>query len=73
MSLGFHATRCTVTEEHGVLVTTLGAPSSDEDDYYLTLQHKAVHDDKDSKFGTDKPYIQFCGQGWSWYGHILSF
>jgi hypothetical protein len=21
----------------------------------------------------DKPYIEYCGQGWSWYGNIYRF
>jgi Immunity protein 10 len=73
MSTGFHATSCNVTEESGVLITTLAAPSTEEEDFYLMLQHKAEHDAQDVKFGMDIPYIEYCGQGWSWYGHILSF
>jgi Immunity protein 10 len=73
MPTGFHATNCKVSEEHGVLVTALGAPSTEEEDFYLMLQHTEKHDEQDVKFGMDKPYIEYCGQGWSWYGHILSF
>jgi Immunity protein 10 len=73
MPVGFHATQCTVTDEYGVLISTLGAPSAVADDFYLMLQYKPVCDDQDKKFGMDKPYIEYCGQGWSWYGHIVSF
>ncbi|MFO0483306.1 MAG: Imm10 family immunity protein [bacterium] len=73
MPTGFHATTCKVATEDGVLVTVLGAPSTEEDDFYLMLQHKAKHDEQDVRFGMNKPYIEYCGQGWSWYGHILSF
>jgi hypothetical protein len=62
-----------VTLEHDVLVTALAAPSTDQHDFYLMLQHKQVYDDQDKRLGMDQPYIEFCGQGWSWYGHILSF
>ncbi len=73
MYTGFHATTFNVTEERGVLITTLAAPSTEEEDFYLMLQHKEEHDAQDVKFGMDKPYIEYCGQGQSWYGHILSF
>jgi hypothetical protein len=59
--------------EYHVLVTALAAPSTDQHDFYLMLQHRQVYDDQDKRLGMDKPYIEFCGQGWSWYGHILSF
>ncbi len=73
MPTGFHATTCRVATEHGVLVTALGAPSTEEEDFYLMLQHVAEHDEQDKKLGMNKPYIEYCGQGWSWYGHIQSF
>ena len=73
MSSGFTATDFGVVEENGVLVTGLGAPSTEDRDFYLTLQHKDKHSESDVSFGWDKPYIEYCGQGWSWYGHIESF
>ena len=73
MPVTIHASQLSVIEEHGVLVTTLAAPSTEDEDFYLMLQHKPAYDGQDLKFGMNKPYIEFCGQGWSWYGHILSF
>lgn len=73
MNTSFVATEFTVIEEDGVLITTLGAPSTEEDDFYLMLQHKDEYDEQDVKFGMDQPYIEYSGQGWSWYGHILCF
>lgn len=73
MSVGFYATSCQVTEENGIIVIALGAFSNEDDDFYLMLQHKKQHDEQDVKFGMNKPCIEYCGQGWSWYGHILSF
>lgn len=73
MPTRFTATKVSVTEENGVLITALAAPSTEEDDFYLMLQHKDSHDEQDIRFGMDKPYIEFCGQGWSWYGHIERF
>jgi len=37
------------------------------------LQHKGTYTDQDVRFGMNLPYIEYCGQGCSWYGHILSF
>lgn len=73
MATGFLATKFSVTEEHGVLVTALGAESTEDDDFYLMLQHKDHYTEQDRALGMDQPYIEYCGQGWSWYGHIQSF
>jgi hypothetical protein len=73
MSVGFAATEFNVIDENGTLVTALGAPSITENDRYLMLQHQYAHDEQDRRLGFDKPYIEYCGQGWSWYGHIISF
>ena len=70
MPVGFEATTFSVTDENGVLVIALGAPSTEDDDFYLMFQHKEEHSEQDVKFGMDRPYIEFCGQGWSWYGHM---
>lgn len=73
MSSGFVATEFSVVWQDGVLITILGAPSTEEDDFYLVLQHKEEHNEQDVRFGLNLPYIEYCGQGWSWYGHILDF
>jgi hypothetical protein len=73
MPTGFLATQFSVTEEHGVLVTALRGPSTENDDFYLMLQHKDRYTEQDAKFGMNQPYIEYCGQGWSWYGHIEHF
>lgn len=73
MPTSFLATKFSVLEQDGVLITTLGAPSTDEDDYYLMLQLGLSQTKQDVEFGMDKPYLEFCGQGWSWYGEIELF
>jgi hypothetical protein len=73
MSHGFVATQLSVTVEHNVLIVMLGAPSTEEDDFYLMLQHKDEYSAQDIKLGMNLPYIEYCGQGWSWYGHIQNF
>ena len=59
MPTGFVATEFSVTEEHGVLVTALGAASTEEDDFYLMLQHTDHHTEQDVRFGMDLPYIEY--------------
>ncbi|MDD5058695.1 MAG: Imm10 family immunity protein [Sideroxydans sp.] len=71
MPVGFEASQFSVSFENDVLVVALGAPSTEDDDIYLMFQHKSEFSESDAKFGMDKPYIEFCGQGWSWYGHML--
>jgi hypothetical protein len=73
MPVCFEATDFSVTEEGGVLMTVLGAPSTEDDDFYLVLQSKDAYSAEDRRFGFDQPYLEYCGQGWSWYGHIESF
>jgi hypothetical protein len=73
MPVGFVATEVHVVRHDGVLVTTLGAPSTEADDFYVMVQHKDEFSEQDVKFGMRLPYIEYCGQGWSWYGHILAF
>ena len=73
MPTSFVATQFAVLEQDGVLTTTLGAPSTEEDDYYLMLQLGLSHTKQDVELGMDKPYLEYCGQGWSWYGEIELF
>lgn len=71
MPVGFVATDFNAGLENGVWVVVLGAPSTEEDDFYLMFQKKQEkYSKQDIKFGWDKPYVEFCGQGWSWYGHM---
>lgn len=66
----FTATEVSVLDEHGVLVTTLSAPSTEDDDFYLMFQHKEPYTAQDTKLGMDQPYVEYCGQGCSWYGEM---
>ena len=70
----FGATELSIAEGHDFLVTTLRAPSTDEDDFYLMAQRKvSPHSARDVAWGRAQPYTEWCGQGWSWFGHIESF
>jgi len=50
--------------------------SADKDlaaELYLSLQRKQEFTVVDRISGRDNVYVECCGQGWSWYGHILYF
>src|SRR5262245_51156815 len=72
MAISFHADLVDISRrDWGRLVTW--AVEDPEAERYLGLQRKDKFTEQDIKFGWDKVYIECCGQGWSWYGHILSF
>ncbi len=73
MPTGFTATEFSVIEEDGALITALGEAANAGSDAYLMLQHQYENDEQDRNLGFDKPYIEYCDQAWSWYGHIASF
>ena len=54
-------------------MVTLGGESTEDEDFYLTLQRKKHFTDQDVKFGTADVYIEVCSQGMSWYGNIDAF
>jgi hypothetical protein len=69
----FTADMFQAVEEEWGLVTRLDAPSTEEEDFYLMLQRADEFDAQDVALGMDKYYIEFCGQGLSWYGHVERF
>ncbi len=73
MAQGFHAVEFSATEETWGYLTVLGGQSTEEEDFYLMLQRPYSYSKDAVRWGQDKPYIEFCGQGQSWYGHIESF
>lgn len=73
MPAGFAADAFAAVEDDGLLIVTLGAPSTEDEDAYLMLQHQDEYDEQDVELCMDLPCTEYCGQGWSWYGHILSF
>ncbi|MGO9952865.1 MAG: Imm10 family immunity protein, partial [Dissulfurispiraceae bacterium] len=67
------ATTFSTTLESWGQLTELSAPSTEDADFYLRLQRKHKFSEQDIEWGQDKPYIEYCGQGFSWYGHITKF
>lgn len=73
MPVCFHAHQISVAREAWGLIVTLRGDSTDEMDYYLMLQRKTHFTEQDTKLGMADVYIEYCGQGMSWYGNIDSF
>ncbi len=72
MKNGFKANNFSATSEDWGWLTVLWASSTEDEDFYLMFQRAYEFTEGEILFGQDKPYIEYCGQGWSWYGHILS-
>lgn len=71
MTISFDATYTDVSKESWGSIVTF-AESKNTDDQYLMFQAKDEYDKQDIKLGMNDIYIECCGQGWSWYGHIVS-
>ena len=71
MPTGFSSTQLSISRNDGVLIIALGAPSTEQEDYYLLLQRNEAESTEDAKLGTSGPHVEFCGQQWSWYRHML--
>ena len=70
--IAFHANHVTVShEEWGYLVVL--SQEADSAEKYLMLQARDRHDDQDVRLEMNDVYVETCGQGWSWYGNIVSF
>jgi len=73
VAISFHAELVDVSrKDWGWLI----AWSVDEDlaaERYLVLQRADEPTEQDIRMGMEGVYIECCGQGWSWYGHIVSF
>jgi len=70
MSAGFNATELSILEEDEALITTLALPQPGGDPLYLMLQRADEFDEQDVALDMDEPYIEYCGQGFGWYGHM---
>jgi len=73
MPTSFFATQFAVVEEDDVLMTAFGAPASEGDGQYLTLQLCLNPTAQDVELCQDGPYLEYCTQAWSWYGEVEMF
>jgi hypothetical protein len=71
--IAFHANHVDVSREEWGYLVVLSQDADLSAETYLMLQAKDRHDDQDVRLGMDDVYVEVCGQGWSWYGNILSF
>ena len=71
MALTFTARSLELPPKSWGIVTVLKDDTTDE--RYLMLQRKRQFSQRDIEWRQDDVYIEVCDQGWSWYGHILSF
>ena len=70
MSAGFTATELSVLAEDDALITTLAVPTAKGEHVYLMFQRADEYDEQYVALGMDQPYIEYCGQECSWYGHM---
>src|SRR5574341_730514 len=73
MAIRFHAHWLNISEEDWGVRVVLSVDDTLEAERYLMTQRKHTFTEQDVRFGMDDVYIETCGQGWSWYGHIDSF
>lgn len=73
MAILFHASWLNISEEDWGTWILLSVDDTLEAERYLMIQRKHTFTDEDVRLGMDDVYIETCGQGWSWYGHVDSF
>ena len=73
MAITFHAHVLDISEEDSVTRVILSVDDTLEAERYLMTQRKHAFSGEDVRFGMNDVYIETCGQGWSWYGHIDAF
>jgi Immunity protein 10 len=73
MAIIFHASMLDISEEDWGIRIILSVEDTLEAERYLMIQRKDTFTDQDVRLKMDDVYIETCGQGWSWYGHIDSF
>jgi hypothetical protein len=73
MPIAFHAEFVQATNEGWGTLVVLSADETLEAERYLIVQRATEYSEQDKRLGMDDVYIETCGQGWSWYGHIESF
>ena len=73
MAIRFDASFLDISEVEGVTRILLSLDDNLEGEQYLMVQRQLAPSEKEVHFGMNDVYIETCGQGWSWYGHIDRF
>lgn len=72
MPITFNASVVRATEESWGTLILFSVDETLEAEQYLMIQRQREFSKQDARFGMNDVYIETCGQGWSWYGHILA-
>jgi immunity protein 10 of polymorphic toxin system len=72
MPITFHASHIDTSEEEGLTRVLLSVDSDLAAERYLMFQRDQTPSPDQVRHGMDDIYIETCGQGWSWYGHVRS-
>ena len=73
MPITFHTHDLDISKKDWGWKVVWGAPEDVAAERYLMLQRAGRFTEQDVQFGRADIYIECCGQGWSWFGHIVSF
>jgi hypothetical protein len=72
MPITFHAPIVDISEENGGTLIAFAEGNPSDETPYLIIHCKDSFSEDDIRVGMDDVYLETCGQGWSWYGHIRS-
>ena len=73
MTIEIEAAYVQVTKEKWGNLIIWSVDDNLEAEKYLMLQAAYEYSEQDIRLGMNDIYIECCGQGWSWYGHIEAF
>lgn len=73
MPIEFDAKHVHVSKEAWGWLVTWSVDENLASERYVMLQAADKYSAEDVRQGMDDVYIECCGQGWSWYGHIEAF
>lgn len=72
MPIKFNASVVRATEEDWGTLIIFSVDETLEAERYLMIQRAREFSNEDVRLGMNDVYIETCGQGWSWYGHIVA-
>ena len=72
MPISFHASQISISQQDGLTVVILSVDETLEAERYLMFQREDKPSAEQVRSGMTDVYVETCGQGWSWYGHIES-
>jgi hypothetical protein len=73
MAIAFHAELVDTSPQEWGTRVIWSADSDLSAELYLIVMRTSEFSEQDVRLGMNNVYVETCGQGWSWYGHILAF